>query len=66
MQYDAGLSSPDPTKPSGQSILSQVTQLQSMGIEPLVVDWNTCGAFALQNFDSRSPAYWQERWELYK
>ena len=39
--YDAGLSTPDPTKPSGQSVLAQVTALQSYGIEPVVVDWNT-------------------------
>ena len=39
--YDAGLSTPDTTKPSGQSVATQVAALQAMGIEPVVVDWNT-------------------------
>lgn len=39
--YDYELSTPDPTKPSGQSILAQFQQLQAMGIEPLAVQWTT-------------------------
>lgn len=46
-KYDQELglapSSVDVTKPSGNSFLAQIQSYQSMGIEPLAVQWTTVG-----------------------
>ena len=47
-----------------------MTTLQAMGIEPVIVDWNPCGStmgtFQLLVFGANTPAFWAERWELYR
>ena len=52
--------------PTDASIASTVAVMQQYGIEPLIVDWLTCGVFAFSTLDMTNGTYWAEHWELYK
>ena len=52
--------------PDGNSMLNTVAGAQSIGVEPLLVFWMGCGVFSFSTLDPAAPAYWAERWELYK
>ena len=54
------------TGPTDASMASTVAVMQSFGIEPLVVDWLTCGVFAFSTLNQTNGTYWAEHWELYK
>ena len=43
-----------------------VNRLAQMGIATLGVEFLPCTNFAWTSMDPTAPAYWQERWELYK
>ena len=64
--YNQGLSAMTMSSAVGNSVEGTVAALQQAGIEPLLVQWNTCSAFSYSTFDAASAAYWAERWELYK
>lgn len=52
--------------PDGLSMQGVVQGLQSIGVEPLLMFWMGCGTYQFSTMDSSQPAYWAERWELYK
>lgn len=52
--------------PTGGSVAGTVAALLGAGIEPLLVTWLTCNAFAFSTLDQGNATYWGEHWELYK
>ena len=50
----------------GLSMQGIVQGLQSVNVEPLLVFWMGCGVFSVSTMNPAQPAYWAERWELYK
>ena len=45
---------------------ANLAALRSLGIQPLVVHWLTCGSFAWTSLSPSDALYWGERWEVYK
>ena len=50
----------------GLSMQGIVQGLQSINVEPLLMFWMGCGVFSFSTMNPAQPAYWAERWELYK
>ena len=64
--YDTALAASTSTSATGNSVTAVVAALQANGLEPLLVQWTTCGQFAYTSYDSTNSTYWAERWELYR
>jgi hypothetical protein len=52
--------------PNGNSMQGVVSALRAAGVQPLLVFWLGCANFAFSTLNPAQPAYWAERWELYK
>ena len=58
----AALLSTGGSGPTDSSMSLTVSLMQSIGLEPLVVDWLTCGVFAFSTLDQNNGTYWAEHW----
>ena len=68
-QIEATLATTDTSAPSEEidgNVNSTLAMLASIGIVPLVVTQVSCASFDFTTDSPTVPAYWGERWELYK
>lgn len=62
--FSALMTTADNTTATGNSMQAQVTALQAVGIEPLLVFWLTCPVFSFSTLNMQNATYWAEHWEV--